>query len=408
MTFVHCLEDIRWLISPEAGEVLAELASNPASPVRVAERLQRRYSRARVRLLLGQVELRRRAVAKFPEAEQMFFLAQTLEQATDIHVARYKARRYPAGQRIADLCCGIGGDSIALAERGLITAVDCDEATVLLAEANVRNLLHKEGRNPGHAFLAGDVAHFDVGAFAAWHLDPDRRASGRRTTQITSYAPGPETIERLRTEREEGALKLAPATQVPESWQERSELEWIGRDRQCRQQVAWFGSLAQSPGLRRATVLRTAPGEPPIVATLAGKAGVRSPIAGQIGRYVFDPDATVLAAGLEGALAQQHGLTALHPEVPYFTADEPIVDPILQCFEVTDVLPFDRKRIRRLFHDRGVGRVEIKTRGIAERPEQIRRELRLGGDRSAVLLLARLGRRVTAIVARRNQDESST
>ncbi len=398
----HSLEDIRWLIGPEAGELLDQLSIQGSSLVAIAERLQRQHSRARVGLLLEQVELRRKAVAKFPDAARMFFLAQTLEQATDIHVARYKAGRFPTGQRVADLCCGLGGDSITLAERGPITAVDRDEATTLLAQANLRNLVEGRGDDAGHEFHVGDVTEFSVGSFAAWHLDPDRRASGRRTTQLASYAPGLETMNRLRSECEEGAVKLAPATDVPESWQEQAELEWIGRDRQCRQQVAWFGGLARSPGLRRASVLRVKSGEPPTIATIVGQSGIRSPIAEQVGPYVFEPDATVLAAELAGALAQQYGLEALHPAVPYYTSDEGIDDPIvLQCFEVSEVLPFDRKRLRKMFRERGVGRLEIKTRGIQERPEQIRRDLKLRGDGEAVLLLARLGRRVTAIVARR-------
>lgn len=397
----HSPEDIRWLVGPEAGQLLDQLSSQGTSLVAVAERLQRQHSHARVRLLLEQVELRRKAVAKFPDANRMFFLAQTLEQATDIHVARYKAQRFPAGEPVADLCCGLGGDSIALAERGPITAVDRDEATTLLAEANLRNLVDSGNETSGHEFHAGDVTGFAVDGFAGWHLDPDRRASGRRTTQLASYAPGLETINRLRSECEQGALKLAPATDVPDSWQEQAELEWIGRDRQCRQQAAWFGGLARSPGLRRATVLRMEPGESANIATIVGQAGIRSPVSEQVGRYVFEPDATVLAAELAGALAQQYGLEALHPAVPYYTGDEAIDDPIVQCFEVTEVLPFDRKRLRKMFRERGVGRLEIKTRGIQERPEQIRRDLKLRGDGSAVLLLARLGKRVTAIVARR-------
>ena len=377
------------------------MSTSSGSLVSVARQLQRHHSPARAALLLQQIELREKAAAKFPGAERMLFLPQALEQATDIHVARYKARRFPTGQPIADLCCGIGGDSIALAERGPVTAVDRDEATILLAEANLRNMAGTGNADPGHKFLAGDAAQFAVDSFAAWHIDPDRRAGGHRTTQLTCYAPGLETIERLRSERAEGAVKLAPATDVPESWGEQAELEWIGRDRQCRQQVAWFGDLAQSPGFHRATVLRTVAGESPTVAMVAGQPGISPSVAPQVGRYVVEPDATVLAAGLEGALAEQYGLTTLHPAVPYFTGDDRIDDLVVQCFEVTDVLAFDRKRLRKLFRGRDVGRLEIKTRGIQERPEQIRRDLRLRGSGSGVLLLARLGKRVTAIVAQR-------
>lgn len=390
------LEDVRWLVGPEAAELLDRSAADTGSLVALAERLQRQHSPQRAHLLLEQVELRRRASARFPDASRMFFSARLLEQATDLHVARHKARRFPLGTQVADLCCGIGGDLMALAERGPVTAVDKEPAAIVLAQANLR--VFKRARNE-HEFRVEDVGRFSVAPFAAWHLDPDRRASGRRTTRLHACEPGPETIERLLSEREEAAIKLAPATELPERWQQRAELEWVGRDRQCRQQIAWFGGLARSPGRRRATVLQAQEGAQ--AASFVGRPGIRPSVADRIGPYVFEPDAAVLAAGLQGALALEHGLAAVHPAAAYYTADDPLATPILQCFEVTDVLPFDRKRLRKLFHKRGVGRLEIKTRGLKERPEPVRRDLRLRGSGEAVLLLVRIGKRVTAIVARR-------
>lgn len=399
------LDDIHWLIGPEAAAILERLHASGGSSVGAVRELKRSHSDARVHLLLEQVELRRRATAKFPQADRMFFLPQPLQQATDLYVARYKAARFPAARPVADLCCGIGGDSIALAERGPVTGIDLEPATVLLAEANLRTLAG-DGEDASEAvFRAEDVAQVSVASFSAWHLDPDRRASGRRTTQLIHYSPGPETIDRLLAECPHGAIKLAPATIAPESWAQQAELEWIGRDRQCRQQVAWFGDLAQAAGARRATVVEAPSDGVPRAATFSGSPGAHPPLVGQAGRYVFEPDAAVLAADLGGALAEHHGLAALHWDVPYFTSDATVDDLLMASFEVADVLPFDRKRLRRLFRERGVGRLEIKTRGVKESPEQIRRDLRLQGSEEAVLFLARLGRRVTAMVARRIHRE---
>ena len=395
------LDDIHWLIGPEAAGLLERLRASDGSSVGAVRELKRSHSDARIRLLLEQLELRRRATAKFPQADRMFFLPQTLQQATDLHVARYKAARFPAARPVADLCCGIGGDSIALAERGPVTGIDLDPAVILLAEANLRALAKNREVVSEPVFRAEDVARVSVASFSAWHLDPDRRASGHRTTQLIHYSPGPDTIDRLLTECPHGAIKLAPATIAPESWAQQAELEWIGRDRHCRQQVAWFGDLAQAPGTRRATVVETSSDATPLAATFTGSPGVRPPLVEQVGRYVFEPDAAVLAADLGGALAEHHGLAALHWDVPYYTADADVDDPLMASFEIADVLPFDRKRLRKLFRERGVGRLEIKTRGIKESPEQIRRDLRLQGSGEAVLFLARLGRRVTAMVATR-------
>jgi hypothetical protein len=393
-------DDIRWLVGPEGSGLLAELSRQAGSLAALAERLKRRFSPERVHLALEQIELRRRAAGKFPDAQKMFFLPETIQQATDFYVARYKARLFPAGEPVAEICCGIGGDLLGLAARGPVTAVDLSDAALVVAEANVRRLLPEKNARDCQ-FCAEDARQFRVDRFTAWHIDPDRRAGGRRTTRLENYQPGPATIDRLLLECPNGAIKLAPATETPERWQREAELEWIARDRECRQQVAWFGDLAGKPGLRRATTLRSRPDRSMIVGTVVGEANLRSPVVDRLGRYVFDPDSAVIAAGLTGQLARQHALAAIHPAASYLTGDDPIDEACLQCFEVTDELPFDRKRLRALVRGRGIGRLEIKVRGVEGNPDQIRRELHLQGSDEAVLLIARAGRRVMAILARR-------
>ncbi len=95
--------------------------------------------------------------------------------------------------------------------------------------------------------VATEVESFDVGRFAAWHIDPDRRPEGRRTTRVELHEPGPAAIDRLRAARAEGAVKLAPAATLPDAWCQEAELEWISRGCECRQLVCWFGTLGAMP-----------------------------------------------------------------------------------------------------------------------------------------------------------------
>src|SRR5262249_44116199 len=151
--------------------------------------------------------------------------------------------------------------------------------------------------------------------------------------------------------------------------------EWISRARQCRQLVAWFGQLAKHPGQRRATILRSAEtsDEVEIAATFVGQPNVECPIVPQISRYVLEPDAAVLAAKLEGALAIQQQLSALAADVAYYTADIPSAHPALTCFEVLDVMPFRERRLRSWLQERRIGRLEIKKRSVPIDPEMLRR-----------------------------------
>ena len=385
------LDDYRWLTGDDAGGILQQLAASAHDPLREAARLRKELSASRVHLLLQQIELRRRARAKFAAADRMFFTPVGLEQATDEWVAAYKARRYQAaGTPVFDLCCGIGGDLVALAGPNRAIGVDRNRVAALLAKANA----------PAQAeVVVGDVADLpDVPA--VWHIDPDRRPGDRRTTRAESYQPGPAVIDRLLNSNEGGAVKLAPAAVLPERWTSDAELEWISRAGECRQLVAWFGHLATNCGTRRATIV-FGHDRPPQFRTLVGDPGVTPTAAARPGRFLAEPDAAVLAAGLVGALAQQHGLAAIAPGTVYLTGDQAVLDPALACFEVTEILPFDVRRLKAHLRERGIGRLEIKKRGVDIDPVRLRHQLRVPGDEMATLFLARRGRSVSALLANR-------
>jgi hypothetical protein len=387
--------DYRWLVGEAGDRVLAELASLSGELLPAASRLRRDFSAERVHLVLEQVALRRRATAKFTTPERMFFTPIGLEQATDAWIAAYKAGRFShSAGSLCDLCCGIGGDLLALAGRAPVLGVDRHRISALLAKANCE----RAGWHTARVVVA-DAAHVPA-TMDAWHLDPDRRPSGRRTTRVELHEPGLPTIERLLRICAEGVVKLAPAAQWPEPWSAAAELEWIGRGGECKQLVAWFGSLAEAPGQRRATLVI---GEefPPRIRTLVGDSGQTLPIAENFGRYLAEPDSAVLASGLVGALAAEHGLCTVAAGAAYLTGDETHPDPAIDWFEICESLPFDIKRLKALLRQRRIGRLEIKQRGVGTNPDQLRQQLHLAGDEMATLILVRRGKSVTALLAQR-------
>ncbi len=390
--------DYHWLTGPDAARWLRELAETVAPLHTIAARLRCELSAARVHLLLEQVELRRRARAKFRAADRMFFTRTSLEQATDEVVAAYKAARFPGEGPLVDLCCGIGGDLLALGTRSATTGVDRDEAVAILAEANAR-LWQEQARTAASlAVHRGDAAVWPVREAAAWHIDPDRRPEGRRTTRVALHEPSEAALDQLRAQNSAASFKLAPAAELPAHWVAGAEQEWISRQGQCRQLVAWFGALAQYPGLRRATIVFD-DGRPP--RSLVGMPDDRIPLAAGIDRFVYEPDAAVLAAGLTGSLAAEHQLAALATDCAYLTGSTALAELALSCFEVQEVLPFQPKRLRALLRSRGIGRLEIKKRGVPHDPQQLRKQLAPQGDHEGTLLLARLPQGVQAILARR-------
>ena len=392
------LADFQWLTSDDSQEWLAlaqaQFATRGYPAPQLVKQLRRTLSPDRAHLVLEQVELRARAREKFTLAARMFFTRKGLEQATDERIAAYKAARFPSQSTIADFCCGIGGDLIALAQRGGVVGVELDPAVAHLANWNCQMNGIAADRL---AMQVTDAASFPLATVAAWHIDPDRRSTGKRTTRIELHEPPLEDLERMVGQNARAAIKLAPAADVPQSWQDSAEREWIGSRGECRQQVAWFGELAQHAGQRAATIVDAAGG----VRTIVGEPDRQIPVASQIGRYLYEPHAAVLAAHLEGVLTEEHALAQITPQIAYYTADSLVRDAALDAFEVLDVLPFDRKRLKAYFRERNVGRLEVKKRGSDVDPDKLRREVLGDGDNEATLLVAPVGKRLQAIVARR-------
>jgi len=387
------LEDYRWLVSPEACDYIETAEAQHDNLLAAAAALRGALSAERVHLILQLTALRRKAKVKFTHAERMFFTQLGLEQATDEVLATYKAAQFPNGP-VIDFCCGIGGDLLALAARGETLGVDRNPVAGLLAEANCTAVAPEYTAR----VITAEIAPQMVLGCAAWHIDPDRRPRGTRTTAVELHEPGPELINQLLALQPNGAIKLAPAAQLPEHWSEQAELEWISRGRECRQLVAWFGGLAKAPGMRRATMLGKTAGD---FHTLLGTPDVPIETAKQIDRFLFEPDPAVLAAKLTGALAADLGLKAIAPGIAYLAGDRPLRNTALSCFEVQEVMPYRAKRIKALLKARGIGRLEVKKRGVDHDPEQVRRELQTHGEQAATLLLTRIQDSVVSILARR-------
>lgn len=386
------LNDHRWLIS-EAAVPWLEAAETSTVSARLVARMRKELSAERTHLVLEQVELRRRAREKFTLAARMFFTRTGLEQATDELVAAAKAQRYELGHSVADLCCGIGGDLLALAARGQVVGVDADNVTTLFAETNCRVASPETTRA---MVYVQDAATFNPSVTAAWHIDPDRRARGRRTTRIERYEPTLETLERMLGQNAHAAIKLAPGTIAPAHWRGQCELAWYGSRGECRQQVAWFGSVARSIGQRSATVVDAPGGLRTVVGDDSAVAIARRP-----GRYVYEPHAAVLAAHLCGVLCQQHALAAVTSGVAYLTGDRPIIDGALSGFEVLDTLPLDVKRVRAYLQERQIGRLEIKKRGLDVDPERLRQQLSAKGDDAATLIVLPIDGAARVLVTKR-------
>ena len=179
-------EDPAILLTPPGQELLARLAAEPdAGSLAVAERLRREYPADLVATAMAQRELRLAAEAKFSRAAQMLPRAGD-EQSSSEAVARYRAGKARHASRVADLCCGIGGDLIALAAASDVLAVDRDETHARLALHNAAVY----GRAERVTAVVADVRDVPLTGVDAVFIDPARRRARHRLGPRTRAASG--------------------------------------------------------------------------------------------------------------------------------------------------------------------------------------------------------------------------
>ncbi len=370
-----------------SSRIFSDIAASQGNEFQRQKQLRQSYPEDVVRAALTLAELRDRAKTKFGQAADMWFERTGLEQATSEIVSRHKARRFQGV--VWDLCCGIGGDAIALADHCEVTAVDWNPAMCL------RTLWNAEA-----AGVAGRVSVQirDVCTMEPprelIHVDPDRRpGAGGRVLRVEDGVPGLERLQKLIASARGGAIKLSPASNFGGKFPQ-AEVELISLHGECKEATIWFGELAGTAPFR-ATAL-------PSGATLAGHPldalAERSPL----GSWIYDPDPAIVRAGLVDLLAEQLGLCRLDDAEEYLTGDRYVESPFLQGFEVLSSLPNQEREIRHALRASDFGPLEIKCRHIPVNADQLRRRLPRQGDQPGVLIFCREQGRARAVLCRRS------
>ncbi|GHG46752.1 hypothetical protein GCM10012320_12980 [Sinomonas cellulolyticus] len=354
-----------------------------------------------VAAVLSQARLRVRAEAKFGEfASRMLFTRAGLEQATRLSVAARHARRFvDAGVRhVADLGCGLGADAMAMASLDLeVTAVEVDETTAACATMNLM------------PFPQARVVHADAqsvaleGVDGVW-LDPARReTSSSGTTRLwdpEEFSPPLSFVEGLAARGLPVGVKLGPGmphASIPAG----CEAQWVSVNGDVAEVALYFNGLRR-PTVRRSALLLGHDGVAELVAETDFGQGAQPQI-GPLAGFLYEPDGAVIRAGLVAELAERLGGHLVDPHIAYICAPEPVDTPFAKGYRVLEVRPYNVKALRAWVRSEGIGVLDIKKRGAAVTPEELRRLLlsgqRKGAAKRATLVLTRIGEdRVAAVV----------
>lgn len=378
------LESLGQLQTNEGSRLLQEvraLAPSPATSIAIATRLRKSHPAGLVIAAMEMHELRVRARAKFARADDLWFTRDGLEQATTESIAAWRAARFAAFDGIADLCCGIGGDLLALANaapEGNFLAVDRDPLHLEIAALNADFV----GAASRIRLVEADVRDVPLDPAAAVFVDPARRSDRGRMASGESEPALEWCLALAQADRAVG-IKCAPGldrNQAPAGW----ELELIALGTDLKEAVLWSPTLAQ--GHASATVIDGA-----AIHRLLPVSGDpvpnRTPLEGDT---LLDPNPAVTRSGLVEDLARRIGAVKIDDRIGFLLAPVPIATPFARPLRIVASLPWNEKHLRTRLRGLDAGAIDIRRRGLAGDVDAITRRLRGRGGRPFTIAMTRV------------------
>ncbi len=367
--------------------------------------LQRAEEGVDVKWCLQQIEGWQKAVDKLPRwagtAGLWYPPSLSMEQCSSEQTACYKSnivrRLLPEASRhsLVDLTGGYGIDFSYLAplfaksvyvERNpeLCRIAEHNFATLVLTGANV--------------VCADSIAYISAGtdSYDLIYLDPARRdTAGRKTVAMEDCTPDVCALqENLLARSRYVIIKLSPMLDISAALSRlRSvyEVHVVCVKGECKEllfvlQSGYEGSTEYRAvnivGNEENIYICTHEEKqashislPANMAMLQGDGGSTP-----IGKYLYEPHAGILKAGVQDTLCQRYGVAKLHPMSNLFTSAVPVDGFPGRAFEVIAHCGFGKKELRALLGD--TASANITVRNFPATVAELRKKLRLreGGD----------------------------
>lgn len=357
-----------------------------------------RYPDVDVPYCVSQIEARRQIKSKLPEwfskPEIVMSGRVPAEQCSSEQTARYKQRLLPVGCRsLCDLTGGMGVDFYYMSQ-GLEHTVYCERQHELCDAAShnfdvlgLKNYEVREG-------LSTEMPLPDVDVF---YLDPARRSSdGGRVYEISECEPDVVAWQdELLSHCKVLITKVSPMADIQRSLSRLrnvTEVHIVAVRNECKE-VLFVQSAEPVNHDAYPTVfcMDFVTGKEIRFDFPSSELGNTNVLLAEgIGKYLFEPDVTVMKAMAFGALSGRYdSLQAFDRDTHLFTSEVDIPDFLGRRFCVDEIIPFSSKSIKAISKDipkakgsKSQPQANVATRNFPLMPEELRKRagLRDGGD----------------------------
>jgi SAM-dependent methyltransferase len=383
------LPDLEFLQSETGAKLLANLAHEDLSEknsLKLITALRKTYAQEQVSAALSMARLRQKAVDKFgADASRLFFTEDSLQQASDPLVRQYRAQNITA-QRILDVCCSIGADSLAFAQTGAVVhGLDIDPARITIARHNAHIL------GSSATFAVADVTQGIPDGYDLIFFDPARRdEQGKRIYDVEQYIPPLSLIENWNAAHI--MVKLAPGVDVTQIEHYGGEVQFISVHGDMKEAVLHVGGthagLTAVLLTRDSTHIWRREGTEPDV-----------PITEPQG-WLCEPDPAILRANLVKDMTHECNGAMLNESIAYFTTSEKPDSVWIRAWQIVDWMPFNLKKLKTYLRERNIGNITVKKRGSPITLEELTQKLKLKGNNTCTLVLTQLNSEPIVIICK--------
>lgn len=365
-------------IRDHAGDDVRQLALQAA-----------RYPQVDMRVAATQIEGRRLATSKLPSwaaAEGVIFPVRlSMEQCSSEQTARYKASLV-GGERLADLTGGFGIDCSYMSDGfNETTYIERNEELCRIATHNFA-LLKKRITvvNGNSEELLASLAPQD------WiFVDPARRsASGGKVVALSDCEPDVCQLEDLLLQKAKRVMvKCSPMLDISQAMRELhsvSEVHVVSVGNECKELLFILGGDTVGE-LVIHTINFRGDSAQVLTYTIAEELEAVCDYTASVSRYLYEPNSSLMKAGCFRLPATRWGLKKLHRNTHLYTSDTLVKDFPGRVFEVKNIDGFGKNELKRLSSE--LKKANIAVRNFPERPEALRKRLKLG-DGGDVYLFA--------------------
>ena len=302
----------------------------------------------------------------------------SMEQCSSEKTAKYKAKQVK-GKRFADLTGGFGIDFSYMA-RNFVEAYYIERNKTLcdIATANFSLLGLEDAKvmNGNSEKLFESLPHLD------WiFVDPARRdGDGRKVVALSDCEPNVVELDLL-SKADMAMIKCSPMLDITLACRQLgrvSSVHIVSVNNECKELLITLNSGGFT-GFTTHCVNILKDSTQIFSFTQDDEDTAETSYSSEVGKYLYEPNASVQKAGCPKSLSSHYHVDKLHPNSHLYTSNEHIHNFPGRIFEVVEVLGFSKADIKSV---QSLGKANITVRNFPENVQLLRKRLKLtdGGE----------------------------